>query len=394
MMSVVEDLLNLEYIRELEDRGVDADEDFGFRNQKEGLIEVVEAKQKRNGPAHTKKKQSKGKTISIVNIRQTQHARPATEATFRAAPDPWHQIASLSAHLASLLPPHPESYFSSALHSPEYDTPAAALRACLMVIGRDLNDKELSPQETAMLFNLFDLLQESPGFSDLSPEERTQVMTDAQLALSATNRRPDEAMDIVSLLRELDADAGMAMGIYHSPAPTSPALDLKPPLMSSPTLYRPPKAPFISPEILAPDSRRKPPPKNAWQTVPAQKKRVESQIHPLAESIPAYNPMNGIRKGRIKGHGNNITKELQGASKEVREAERAKNRMRELRQDRDHALREATRAWARGHKGYRGGEIALYYAERVSKADTRSCATSNHVETFSRRRESCRINQE
>ena len=392
MESVVETILSREFIRELEERGLDALDNDEPHN--DDLWKRVESKKKpaANGkPA--KKKNARGKTITLVDIRQKQHLSPPTPPG-PPTPDPWTQLSSLSEHLATLLPPHPASFFQSHFHSPNYVSPAKALRVALSSIAGIQNKSPLETSTRAILFNLLDILRDSPTYTSLDPEQRSTLYADAQLALRATHDRGDDAIDIVWLLLELDLDlesGTLAMGVYHSPqspsrssAWVSPSTASPSPLSTSrdrsgstsnATRQLPCGPPPVQPP---PTSKRKSFSSSSvsptmaksqeafqWQTVPQKPIRGP---HPLALHIPAYDSANQSRRsagmGKVRGTGNGFGK---GGKGDVGELTRSdlKRRMATSLRKRDELLREASKAWSRGNARTRGGEVALYFAERV-----------------------------
>ncbi len=153
MESIVEQLLNEEYMRELDERGLDLDSNSNATDMEAGAWVLVEMRRPRakspqlpgntfkvhavNGNGKRKNK-PKSKTIALVDVRQSQHrplrARELTTGS-RAAPDLWSQISSLSTYLSDLLPPNPPSFFAPYFHSPDHKSPAAAVRASLEALA-------------------------------------------------------------------------------------------------------------------------------------------------------------------------------------------------------------------------------------------------------------------
>ncbi|KZT21204.1 hypothetical protein NEOLEDRAFT_1139855 [Neolentinus lepideus HHB14362 ss-1] len=364
MESVVHELLTQEYLHDLEERGLDA---LSEEEIIEEAWETVQSQKKkgRAGPSTPKILKPKARKIAITDVRQQQHIRPSptrrsTSPIPRGAPDPWTQVSSLSSYLSTLLP-KPASYFQSIFHKPEYSSPSEALRAALTSLAPDTLNSELSPSETQSLFNLFEIFTASPAYAQLDAPARKQIMTDAELALRATQGRSDEALDIVSLLRDLDGDAYLELGVYHSPAPTSPAVsDAWSSLPSSPVVQRSP-APKTKPSVPSKGKAKHKPPappkQNAWHQIPRRKVHGP---HPLASYIPAYN------NAKIKGSGNGLGKGGKGNISELKPREMRKAaRTEEFRMKRNEALREASRYWQSGSAKTRGGEIAYYFADRA-----------------------------
>ncbi|OBZ74153.1 hypothetical protein A0H81_05925 [Grifola frondosa] len=116
---------------------------------------------------------------------------------------------------------------------------------------------------------------------------------------------------------------------------------------SGPAIHPTTTAPFTLASTVSPITH--PFPTNAWKTVPS--KPTPKGPHPLADYIPAYNSAPGTRK--IRGTGMcqaNAGREM--LAWELMERRRA-------------ALRQAGRAWKRGHAKNRGGDVAFYFAEKA-----------------------------
>lgn len=351
MEAIVEELLTSEHILEIQERDLDMDvammddEDISWNA-------VKKARSKKASPALTVQisKKPKNTKMAITDVMQRQnHAYSSSGSRGIAAPDPWSQLTSLATHLATLLPSHSALYFQSAFHSPQHSTPARALRSCLASIG------STSPDETdkIQLFGMFDVLRSSSTYYELTSEQRDQVLSDARIALRATQGNPDQALELVELL--LDLETELDLGVYHT------KIISQSPTKSKYTTQLPSGPPPIMSPRAAPSSPTSPRPKgkvvtSQWQSVPERK--APQGPHPLAASIPAYNPG---RKGKIKGSGNGIGKGGKGDVGELTHGQR----MARLQMERNEVLREATRYWKNGGSGNRGGEVAMYFAERV-----------------------------
>ncbi|KAI1793497.1 hypothetical protein LXA43DRAFT_1001009 [Ganoderma leucocontextum] len=369
MEALVEEVLTAEYVRELEERGLDESDSkvMGY----EGPWELVERKTK--GVPKQKRHFKKGTTFTLVDVRQQQHARPtpSSSSPHTGVPDPWTQLASVASHLAMLIPSQPVSYFQSIFHSPNYSSPGQALRAALVQISRQVSkhsNDELTEEESPLLFSMFEILTTSHMYSDLNVEQRDQLLEDALFALRATGGDPNTALDIVQILVELDADLTSkeyTWGVYHQKAPQLKVTTKLP--SGPPNIPPPPDIPRRSQTLPSPSSLEKArPPPNGWKTIPA--KPSPDGPHPLAGVIRAYtiqSPTKPARKVRGAGNGNGKggkgdVGELQMSSKVA-----AAKREWELQEQRRAALREAGKAWQTGHSKNHGGEIAFYFAERA-----------------------------
>lgn len=390
MESIMQDILTKEYIRELEERGLDGldGEDPSHSIRDEATWRVVESEKKKavspskNGNL-TKKKNVRKKAIPLFDIRQRQHIpSPARESVSAQVPDVWTQLASISEHLASLLPPNSPEFFQSYFHSPKHTSPAKAVRAALSDIAGKMTKsasctRSPASGSTSVLFGLLDIICDSPAYAELDPAQRSIVYSDAQLALSATQGRGDDSLDVIALLLELELDVqtgSLAMGVYHFPqSPVSPT--------SSPASLSSPASPSKSPIRVANGVSHSPPvikwmphsPMKAghssalgWQTVTSRKPPPGNRLQALSLNIPAYgnHPSTGTTKKR--GAGNGFGK---GGKGDVGELASARGNMRryltESWQKENELLREASRAWRSGNSKSRGGEIAQYFAERA-----------------------------
>lgn len=342
MESIVNDIMSSELVKELEERGLEEEE-------------VPEAEWETAQPAKKAKKRKGGKTFTLVDVRQRQHAQPATSSR-PAAPDPWTQLSSVAAHLETLLPSHSASYFQSLFHSPNYSSPSDALRAALTSMSASSSSSsELRPDETQSLFSMFDLIRESPAYVSLTDVDREQMLDDAQLALRATQGNADTAIDLVWLLRELES-GDVNWAVYHSPAsPVTPFSTTASNMKSKHSVRLPNGPPAVQPPRLknramtapAAPTAPPPPPPNAWKTIPVAPKRGPN---PHADFIPAYK---------------SSTKPQISATLGKKAADGHEHRANELLAQQREALREASRAWQRGNSHSRGGEVAMYFAERV-----------------------------
>ncbi|KAI6044420.1 hypothetical protein EDC04DRAFT_367513 [Pisolithus marmoratus] len=396
MESIMENILTNEYIRELEERGLDGldDENPSHLISDEAIWQQVEPKKKVVSPSTngnvTKKKNIRNKATPLVDIRQRQHIpSPARETLSTAAPDMWTQLSSLSEHLATLLPPNSPNSFQSYFHSPKHTSPAKAVRAALSDISgktRKAESLARSPdsRNTSVLFNVLDVICDFPIYARLGPAQRSNVYSDVQLALSATQGCGDDSLYIVCLLLELELDlqtGSLAMGVYHHPPPplspssssaglSSPASPSKSPTRvtngasrSSPITQWIPHSPTKAGNSSALD----------WQTVTSRKPPPNNRQCSLSLCIPAYgnHPSSGTAK--VRGAGNGFGKGGKGDVGELTSAPRnMRSHLTESWKKQNELLREASRAWRSGNSKSRGGEIAQYFAERARETRERA----------------------
>lgn len=357
METVVEAILTKEYIRELEERGLsDAEEG----EDAELLWRTVERK-KLSSAKVSKKPKKTSTTITLGDVRQQAYIRSASAPSSpRVDPgftDPWTQVSSMAAHLASLLPPHPVYFFQSIFHSPKYGSPSTALRVTLASIS----PAEVPDSQIGILYGLFDLLVTD----DLSAKERDTLLADAQLAFRATKFDPEAALSLLQVIRGLDDDSVSGeWGLYHSPVPASLPTSPTTPGHTAMTRTLPSNPPPIPP----PPIRQRSVPlsaatTNQWQTIPTRKS-ASPNAHSHADFIPAYNTG---KKAKMRGSGNGIGKGGKGDVGELSGMKTHSTKAKELVKKRNEALREASRAWQMGSNKTRGGEIAQYYAAKVSQ---------------------------
>ncbi|KAI5124265.1 hypothetical protein M0805_005114 [Coniferiporia weirii] len=383
MERIVGELLTEDYLKELEERGLEDDETLEEEIEKWQTVSRKCQSTKANAPlavTGSKKKKAKGRTIAVNDVRQKQHVRPVAQAyRARSAGDPWDQIVSIATYLESLLL-RPASFFLSYFHKPDYATPSGALRAALDSIHKQDKAPVDEEDQSVALLTLLEFIRASPdyNFDSLDSEARAFLISDAELSLVATGGSPDVAFDIVRLLHEMEADNdGMQeMGVYHSPTSplsvfipaTTPNGNLKSPSEISSTtwatvpesLTSPRTAVFIPPATV-PKPRPPPAPsQNTWQVVKPARPKAPA-MDPLAEFIPSYNRNNVPRRKAQSASG-------PGASPSTKGGRRAgvmgdyKGRIDACRARRNEALRTASRHWAGGSARTRGGEVALFYA--------------------------------
>ncbi|KAF9460544.1 hypothetical protein BDZ94DRAFT_1299845 [Collybia nuda] len=356
MWDVVAGILTEESIREMEERGLDGLDSNDIFGAEEISWDTVQPKKKIREIKGMRRKNNRGKTIPLVDVRQQQHVRPNTPRP-TPAPDPWTQVSSLSSHLATILPPHPANLFQSYFHCPTYTSPYQALCACLAAICKD-HSEDIPEEYAETLFILLDILL--PEYDSLDCEERSRLISDIELSLQATHGHGDDALDLVKLLRDLDSDSAsgyLEMGIYHLPPPSSATQPQRTvTLPSGPPPVQPP--PQIRPKAKPPPTTNKPSPFQ-WQSVPERKSSYRGP-HPLAPHIPAY--ARDVNGKKVRGQGNTYG---QGGKGDVGELGEYRRKMGESMRKRNELLREATRMWQKGNSKTRGGEVAFYFAERA-----------------------------
>ncbi|KAJ3995474.1 hypothetical protein F5050DRAFT_1767168 [Lentinula boryana] len=373
MWDIVCRILSEELISELEERGLDSlDDGQGYLAENESGWETVGKKARSSDNERRKKKQGNGRhKVALVDVRQQHHAKlydytSPKRSRSLPAPDPWTQISSLSTHLATLLPSYPPSFFTSYFHSPKYSTPYAALVEGLREITKT---RSTNIENAPLIISLLDILL--PLYDDLDPEQRSRLVSDTELSLIATHGRADEALDLVQLLRELDQDSSsghLEMGIYHQRVETRLPSDIRTSEISSTSdSSRKRQLPSGPPDIPPPPSLQtndpmprsgiKPSPYQ-WQSVP--KRKTRKTPHPLAPYIPAYS--RDVNGNKVRGSGNGFGK---GGKGDVGELGDYRRRIGNSMRKRDEMLREASRMWQKGNAKTRGGEVALYFAERA-----------------------------
>lgn len=344
----VELLLTQEY---LEDMGEDGCT-FGDENDLD-LPSVAKGGQVVN--ANGKKRRKRAKTIALFDIRQQRHGG---EGAFKSrygsrfvSPskssdiDIWTSVSSISAELATLLHPHSDSFFKSFFHSPEFKTPATAVRQALTTIISYRDDDAPSSPEMNALLNLQDILRNSPDYNELSEEERRRLFLDAHLCLQAVGPQTDNALDLVWLLRGLDADdpAGWIIAPYHQ----------------EPLSYEENCIPEASKNDQFPTSVS-----NVWPRLPSQPQDgwnvVSSRKRATAVKSRSVSILASSDSHRTSTHQNGLARDVDTA------------RLKERRDDLKVRLREASmsaaRAWKKGNSKNMGKQVASYHVEEVRKA--------------------------
>jgi hypothetical protein len=345
----IELLLTQEYLGDLgEDAGT-----FGVFEESD-LPPVSKGGQVVN--ANGKKRRKKAKTIALYDIRQQWHSdegasKPRHGSRFISPSkssdvDIWTSVSSLSAQLATLLHPHSESFFKSFFHSPESKTPATAVRRALTAIT-SYRDDDVPPPDMTVLLNLQDILRTSPEYNELSEEERARLSLDTHLCLQAVGPRTDNALDLVWLLRSLDADdpAGWKIAPYHQePLPYEDNRILE----VSKNEPFPTSASHVWPRLPSQ-------PQDGWNVVSSRKRAKTAKRHGV--SILASSDAQGTST-----HQNGFVRDMDPA------------RLKERRDDLEARFREASmsaaRAWKKGNSKNMGKQAALYHVEEVRKVLT------------------------
>ncbi|KAK0457861.1 uncharacterized protein EV420DRAFT_1621012 [Desarmillaria tabescens] len=357
------------HIREMEERGLDGLEGADDMENESSWTTVYSKKNavplREYKAKATVKKKRRNKSTALTDIRQ-QHRYAPVRSNIS---DRWTQLSSLSTHVSTFLPPYEPSFFLSYFHSPSYSSPYAALRSALSMINK-LHQSDID--DIPVLDTLLDLLLSM--YEHLNSEEQLQLKSDAELCVNATQGRGDDALELVKLLRELDTDSSsgcLEMGVYHVPQPTPSSQNISGPLNS----LEPPSSPLPLKTRAAsvPPATVHKPSLYQWQSVKRQK-RPERTPQSLPIHIPAYTrDVNGMK---VKGSGNGIGK---GGKGDVGELDKYRRRMNESMRKRDEMLKEAALMWQRGNSKSRGGEVAMYYAERARELQEMAKNDALHV---------------
>lgn len=364
LWDVIATILSQESIRELEERGLDAfeqEERDASPFSADASWEIV----KRKKPPETVRRlpsknrtsaKPKPKKLVLSDIRQHHHIQNnhqqqchglanRNRSNFRIPDvDPWTQLSSLANQLSTLLPPTPASHFSSHFHSPAHATSYEAAQAALMSLCKsDISGKE-EGDATVVLINLLDIVM--PENEDLDLEQRARIISDTELAITVTEGRTNDALELTYLLRDLDT---LGIGVNHlplppSPPPTSPTKPVNSPghkmrALSQGSAERGAKFPLPSPSstggpsgIQANEDR--------WQSVPSYNRKKRRGSHSLTQAHPID---------------------------DKHDPDYFELRMRQAMARRDHALMNAAIMYRKGNRMNRCGDVAMYYAEKVCK---------------------------
>lgn len=357
MQSVVEIILSEEYIRELEERGLDG------LNDSEGL--VPQPPRASWTDVTPRKKKVKSKTILLGDVRQ--RVAPSTPpaikistkptAAIRSTMDdsPWVRLDSLASRLAHLLPPTTPATFLSPFHDPKYTSPAAALRATLSSLAAK-QPAQIPPDTLRFLLETYPA--EALGDDEDAAIEDVDLRDDARLCLRAAEARIGDAMDVLTVLRDLAR--APEYGTIHSPAPARHYASFTGGTLSSnpgrPVASRASTAPPDITTFAAAATAARASQDHGWQTVAKKKKPPPAQpAH--ADFIPAYrvdaaSRANGFGSQHVSAHS-------------ASDIDFHRREARALHAERNEALRHALRYWKGGNTRNLGGEVATYYAERA-----------------------------
>ncbi|KAF9499536.1 hypothetical protein BDN71DRAFT_1441660 [Pleurotus eryngii] len=352
MWDVIDGILSVQYIQELEERGIEAldeEEMAGVNSITDGVWRVAGAGKGKKGKEPQKRaKPQVSKILTLGDVRQHQPTRKRGSSA-PAAFDPWAQISSICSHLSTLIPSQPSSFFNSYFHSPSHSTPYNALRAALATISAKQGPTQDGPSAVSLLEIIL------PSYPDT---QTTTLQDDINISILATDSA-DSAIDLVKVLRELDNDydhgsGDRGMAVYHqNVVPISRTPPSFPPPVPPPPI-RPMTSQPSSPVL--PTSPRPNP--FAWKHIPERK---VPHPNPLALSIPAYNPRGQGGKGKAlksRQAGNTFGK---GGKGDVDELGYHNNMRSRYIDQRNEMLRKAAQMWQKAPT--RGG--ALYYAEQA-----------------------------
>ncbi|KAI9440772.1 hypothetical protein H4582DRAFT_1494730 [Lactarius indigo] len=339
-------LLTQEYLRALEEGGLDAlEDDLTPMHSPEWL--TVKAKGKK------KKAKAKTKTYTINDVRQQQHI---SERAHRRSPhrdmpprppdvDIWTAVSSISAQLSSLLPPHSEAFFKSFFHSPESKSPAEALRRALTaVICAD--DTNAPPPDTTVLLSLQDILRSTPEYNEQGPEEQERILSDARLCLRAVQSRHGDALDLVWLLHGLDSGEAAEVRLHSQECQDDHSVEL-----STNTPFSTFEATYAG-SFSGYRPSCSPSQPDAWNVV--LRKKPPSTANPRAGFIPAHNDTSKMRTYQI-------------GSEKHKDSEKLKQRLKYLEERLTETHVSAARAWKGANSRNRGKEVALYHVDEARK---------------------------
>ena len=299
--------------------------------------------------AKGKKRKDKLQTFAVNDVRQ----RPRINAESRQDPhltmlqmysdiDIWTSISSISARLAALLPPHPESFFRSFFHSQESKTPSTAVRRALTDIT-NARDGDVPPLDMTVLLTLQDILRSTSEYNELSADGQEQLLSDAHLCLHAVGSQVDNALDLVWLLRGLDADeaAGRKTAPYHQD-PYS--------LETSENAQSPTSETHLGPRSGCPPGRRPSQSQDDWSVVSSRKRPPGASHHGVA--ILLSDDSHGTTTDEI-----DLVRDEDPA--------RLKQRCDDLKSSLREASMLAAKAWKGGNSKNVGRQVARYHIEEV-----------------------------
>ncbi|KAH9172198.1 hypothetical protein EDB89DRAFT_2069986 [Lactarius sanguifluus] len=302
-------LLTQEYLRALEEGGLDALEDD---------LTPMHSPEWLTAKAKGKKKKAKTRTYTINN----------------SLPYP------LSFPRSFLhIPNHSSSRFST---SPESKSPAAALRRALTTIT-NADGTDAPPPDTTVLLSLQDILRSTPEYNEQGPEERDRILSDARLCLHAVQSRHGDALDLVWLLHSLDSDETAEIRLHSQECQDGRSVE-----SSASRPFETTYAVSFSGHL--PDFPPSQP--GEWNVVP--RKKPPSTANPHAGFIPAHNDMSKMRTYQI-------------GSESHKDSEKLKQRLKYLEERLTKTHVSAARAWKGANSKNRGKEVALYHVDEARK---------------------------
>ena len=206
VLSTIDHLLSLEYIRDREDIwGDDPELTTGPDHQNSGPLSEALPPRPTASPRKSKKKQH---TVPLLDTLQRRSAPPSAKSSrsnspSRAAPsgpssNAWGTIASLADYLSDTIHSQSSTYFLAYFHSPLHHSAYAAVRASLV----DLPSSTHRPNGSQSDGKGTKILQDLDGMSLLDQDDE---MTRGDLELCARAVGDDVAavMDLMDLLTDI-----------------------------------------------------------------------------------------------------------------------------------------------------------------------------------------------
>ena len=366
LWDVIATILSQESIRELEERGLDAfEEEERDTSPFSADLSWEIVKRKKPPPETVKQLPTKNKTSSkskpkklvLSDVRQQHHAQKNQQyqgSTHRnrsnsSAPqtDPWTQLSSLANQLSTLLPPTPASYFSSHFHSPAHATSYEAAQAALMSLCQSDTSGNEAEEATVVLINLLDIVM--PENEDLNFDQRARIISDTELAITVTEGRTNDALELTYLLRDLDT---LGIGVNHLPLPPSPSSPTSP---TRPVNFPGPKMRPLS-QGSTERGTKFPSPSPPSSTLGPSRVQASGDRW---QSVPS------CRKGKRRG--SHSLRQLAHSIDDKHDADYFTLRMRQAMARRNQALMTAAIMYRKGNRMNRCGDVAMYYAEKVCK---------------------------
>ena len=204
-------------------------------------------------------------------------------------------------------------------------------------------DGDVPPLDMTVLLTLQDILRSTPEYDELSTDGQEQLLLDAHLCLHAVGSQVDNALDLVCLLRGLDADEAAGRK-------TAPCHQEQPQCQGGPFLETSENAQSPTSETHLGSRSGRPQSRDDWSVVSSRKRPTGANRHGVAV---------------LPSNDSHVTTPDEIALARDEDPAKLKERCDDLKSRLREASTNAAKAWKGGNSKIVGRQLALYHIEEV-----------------------------